>query len=85
MTSASSGFSSGMKREMELVESAHSSKKKCVVIQNSKEQIDSMLESQPNKSNQKLLVSNSSGLTPVSDITMPSSLTQCSDNWEKCS
>ena len=82
VTSASSGFSLGMKREMELAESTHNSKKH-VVIQNSKEQIDSMLESQPNKSNQKLSVSNSSGLTPVSDITMSSSLTQCSDNWEK--
>ena len=58
-------------------------KKNCVIIQNSKAQIDSMLKTQANKSNQIISTSSASGITPISDITMSSSISQCSLNWNK--
>ena len=70
---------------MELAALAHATViKKRVIIQNTKAQIDSMLVTKPNNFNQKLSVSSASEITPISDITMSSSIAQCSENWKKC-
>jgi len=84
VTSASTGFSSGMKREMEMTSLANAKvMKKRVIIQNTEVQIDSMLVTKRNNSNQIKSVSSASEITPISDITMSTSIAQCSDNWKK--
>ena len=82
VTSASSGFSAGMKREMASIVTANvSEKRQCVIIHDSALKINSLLELETDKSKQTMSVSSVSGLTPITDNTTSPSIFQCSDNW----
>jgi len=82
VTSASSGFSTGMKRDIASIVTANvSEKRQCVVIHDSSMKINSLLDLETNNSKQTMSVSSVSGLTPITDNTTSPSIIQCSDNW----
>ena len=59
-----------------------SGKRKCLIVHNNDVEINSAIDSNPNKANQALSVSSVSGLTPLSNISSLSMI-QCSDNWKQ--
>jgi hypothetical protein len=80
---ASSGFSEGMKRQIESVETNNmSEKRKCLIVHNKTTRINSLLDSSTEQTEQTMSVSSVSGLTPLTENMTSSSILHCSDNWK---
>src|SRR5688500_1849311 len=83
VTSASSGYSEGVKRSLELVATASSEKRKCLFLHNSTTKLNSVLNLAAEIPPQSKSVSSISGLTPNSDNLSSPSIIECSENFKK--